>query len=84
MNLPKAIYLIVTEHDGSNDGIPIVWETPLNDACNKETAERRAALLRHRYGETRIGKLIFEDEQEDMIDLSDAMTDEEIERSKWF
>ena len=81
MNLPKAIYLTVTEHDGSNDGIPIVWETPLNDACsNKEMAEYRAALLRHRYGETRIGKLIFEDEQEDIIDISDAITDEEIER----
>jgi len=81
MNLPKEIYIVVLEHDGSNDGIPISWETYLDERCTREEAERRAALLRNRYGEVKIGRLVMD---YDEIDLSDAMTEEEIERSELF
>jgi len=84
MKLPKEIYIIVCEHDGSNDSIPITMETYLDERCSKDEADHRAALMGCRYGEVKIGRLIFENEQEDQIDLSDAMTEEEIERSKWF
>ena len=75
MNLPKEIFIVVTEHDGSNDGIPITWETHLDYRCSRDEAERRAKILTNRYGETRIGRLVMDDEE--FIDLSDAMTEEE-------
>jgi len=78
MNLPKEIFIVVCEHDGSNDGIPITWETYLDYRCSRGEAERMAKILANRYGETRIGRLVFENEQDDgFIDLSDAMTEEE-------
>ena len=84
MKLPKEIYIVICEYDGGNDGIPIAMETYLDERCSKDEADHRAALMGCRYGEVKIGRLIFENNQEDIIDLSDAMTDEEIERSKCF
>lgn len=83
MKLPKEIYLVVTEHDGSKDGQPIVWETYLNEHSTKEGALRQAERLNNRFGETRIGRLIIEEENEEefpFIDLSDVITDEEIQQ----
>jgi len=75
MNLPKEIFIVVCEHDGIKDGIPITWETYLDYHCSRGEAERQAKILANRYGETRIGRLVMDDEE--IIDLSDAMTEEE-------
>jgi len=66
MILPKEIYIVVCEHDGSNDGIPIAVETYINERCSsREVAEHRAALegCRSRYGEVKIGRLVMDDEE---------------------
>jgi len=75
MKLPKEIYIIVCEHDGSNDSIPITMETYLDERCSKDEADHRAALMGCRYGEVKIGRLVMD---YDEIDLSDAMSDQDI------
>jgi len=63
MNLPKEIYIVVCEHDGSNDGIPIALETFLDERCNKDEADHRAALMGCRCGRVKIGRLVMDDEE---------------------
>jgi hypothetical protein len=77
MNLPDEIYIIVCENDGTdeNPNIPIALETYLDERCNKEEADHRAALLGCRYGEVKIGRLVMDDEE--IVNFTDAMTEEE-------
>lgn len=68
MKLPDEIYVVVCEHDGFKDGQSIVLETSLDEiSCTKDAALRRANATEGFYGETRIARLIF-DENDHLIE----------------
>jgi hypothetical protein len=77
MNLPDEIYIIVTEHDGDqNYPRPFIMETYVNESCSKVEVMKQVKRLGNCYGEVKIGRLVFD--QDETLDLSDAMTPEEI------
>jgi len=79
MKLPNEIYIVVTEFDmpiqyADLKRPPLALETTLDERCSKVEAIKKAMQLNNLYGKTKIGKLVFT-EDETMIDLSDAMTE---------
>jgi len=87
MNLPKEIYIVVTELDMpekyANLGTtPLALETTLDDRCSMVEAINKAKKLNNLHVKTKIGRLVF-DLDETQIDLSDAMTPEEISQPTW-
>ena len=86
VNLPDEIFIVVTEHDGNQEQanlkkIPLVLETYVDERCSKAAAIKQVKHLNNRYGKTKIGRLVFDEDQ--TLDLSDAMTPEEIAQSTW-
>jgi len=88
MNLPKEIYIVVTELDmpekyaylGTS---PLALETTLDEQCSMVEAIKKAKRLNNLHVKTKIGRLVF-DTDETQIDLSDAMTPEEKTEETWF
>jgi len=86
MNLPDEIFIVVTEHDGNQDHpnltkIPLVLETYVDERCSMAAAIKQVKRLNNRYGETKIGRLVFD--LDETLDLSDAMTPEEKAQPTW-
>jgi len=89
MKLPDEIYIVVTESDMpvqyANLGTsPLALETTLDERCSKAAAIKKATQLNNLYGKTKIGRLVFDEDQ--TLDLSEAMTPEEKAQSmmEWF
>lgn len=86
VKLPDEIYIVVTEHDGNQEQadlkkIPLVLETYVDERCSLAAAIKQVKRLNNRYGKTKIGRLIFDEDQ--TLDLSDAMTPEEKTEQTW-
>ena len=86
MKLPDEIYIVVTESDMpvqyANLGTsPLALETNLDERCSMAEAIKKAKRLNNRYGKTKIGRLVFDEDQ--TLDLSDAMTPEEKGQQTW-
>jgi hypothetical protein len=86
MNLPDEIYIVVTEFDDDQKHThlritPVAWETDLDVRCSKAEAIKRARRLSTLYGMTKIGRLIFDEDE--TLDLSDAITPEEKALHSW-
>jgi hypothetical protein len=71
--MSAPIYVVVSStggegyssgHDGTpkHPGGPIVMETEIGAGCTLEKARERAAMLERRWGPTRVGRVVFEDE----------------------
>jgi hypothetical protein len=80
MNLPDEIFIVVTEFDlpiqyADLGTSPLALETTLNENCSKAGAVKKAKQLNNRYGETKIGRLVFD------VDVN--MTPEEKAQPTW-
>jgi len=71
MKIPDEIFIVVIEFDG-NDPVPLALETFLDDRCSKSGAIERAKRLVNYYGEVKIGRLVFD--QEETSDMSEVMS----------
>jgi hypothetical protein len=83
---PDDKFIVVTEFDISDKYAhlrmcPIAWETFLDERCCMAEAIKRIKRVGNRYGETKIGRLVFD--QDETLDLSDAMTPEEESQQSW-
>jgi hypothetical protein len=83
---PDDKFIVVTEFDISEKYAhlrmcPIAWETFLDERCSKDEAIKRIRLVGNRYGETKIGRLVFDEDE--TMDLSDTTTPEEKAQPTW-
>jgi hypothetical protein len=77
---PDDKFIVVTEFDISEKYpylrmCPIAWETFLDERCSKKEAIKRSRDIGNLYGETKIGRLVFD--LDETIDLSDVTKSEE-------
>ena len=83
---PDDKFIVVTEFDISEKYAhlricAIAWETFLDSRCSKTEAIERIRRVGNSYGETKIGRLVFDEDQ--TLDLSDAATPEENAQPTW-